>query len=34
MRAAHDAGTDDYTEALFALLAFEVWREQFGVSVS
>jgi len=34
MRAAHDAGQEDHTEAIFALLAFEVWREQFGVSVS
>jgi asparagine synthase (glutamine-hydrolysing) len=34
MRAAHNAGEEDHTEAIFALLAFEVWREQFGVSVS
>jgi asparagine synthase (glutamine-hydrolysing) len=34
MRAVHDAGQEDHTEAIFALLAFEVWREQFGVSVA
>ncbi len=29
--AAHDASTEDYTEAIVALLVFEVWRERFGV---
>lgn len=31
---AHEAGTEDYTEAIVALLVFEVWRERFGVHVS
>jgi asparagine synthase (glutamine-hydrolysing) len=30
---AHDAGTEDYTEAIMALLVFEIWREQFKVVV-
>ena len=29
--AAHDAGQEDYTEAIMALLVFEIWREQFKV---
>lgn len=31
---AHDAGTEDYTEAIVALLVFEVWRDRFKVQVS
>jgi asparagine synthase (glutamine-hydrolysing) len=31
--AMHDTGREDYTEAIFALLAFELWREQFQVKV-
>ena len=31
--AAHDAGQEDYTEAIMALLVFEIWREQFKVVV-
>jgi asparagine synthase (glutamine-hydrolysing) len=30
---AHDAGHEDYTEAIMALLVFEIWREQFKVVV-
>jgi asparagine synthase (glutamine-hydrolysing) len=30
---AHYAGVEDYTEPIFALLAFEVWRERFGVKL-
>jgi len=29
--AAHYRGTEDYTEAIFALLTFEVWRDRFQV---
>jgi len=29
--AAHAAGREDYTEAIFSLLTFEVWRERFSV---
>jgi asparagine synthase (glutamine-hydrolysing) len=29
--AAHDAGVEDYTEPIVALLTFEVWRECFQV---
>jgi asparagine synthase (glutamine-hydrolysing) len=29
--AAHYAGVEDYTEPIFALLAFEIWRERFNV---
>jgi hypothetical protein len=29
--AAHDARQEDYTEAIVALLTFELWRERFGV---
>lgn len=32
--AAHDAGREDYTEAIMALLVFEMWREQFKVGLS
>lgn len=32
--AAHDASAEDYTEAIVALLVFEVWRERFGVRLS
>jgi asparagine synthase (glutamine-hydrolysing) len=28
---AHDKGWEDYTEAIVALLTFELWRERFGV---
>jgi asparagine synthase (glutamine-hydrolysing) len=31
LRAAHATGREDYTEALFSLLAFEVWRDRFAV---
>lgn len=31
IRAAHDAGWEDYTEAIMALLVFEIWRERFKV---
>jgi asparagine synthase (glutamine-hydrolysing) len=31
--AAHYAGIEDYTEPIFALLAFEVWRERFQVKL-
>ena len=31
---AHDAGIEDYTEPIFALLAFEVWRERFQVKLT
>jgi len=30
---AHYAGVEDYTEPIFALLAFEVWRERFDVKL-
>ena len=30
---AHCAGREDYTEPIFALLAFEVWRERFDVKL-
>jgi asparagine synthase (glutamine-hydrolysing) len=30
---AHQAGVEDHTEAIFALLAFELWRECFQVSL-
>jgi asparagine synthase (glutamine-hydrolysing) len=30
---AHYAGVEDYTEPIFALLAFEVWRDRFGVKL-
>ena len=29
--SAHNAGREDYTEAIMALLVFEIWREQFKV---
>lgn len=29
--SAHDEGYEDYTEAIMALLVFEIWREQFKV---
>jgi hypothetical protein len=32
--AAHDAGREDYTEAIMALLVFEIWRERFKVVVA
>jgi asparagine synthase (glutamine-hydrolysing) len=31
--AAHYAGVEDYTEPIFALLAFEVWRERVQVKL-
>jgi asparagine synthase (glutamine-hydrolysing) len=31
--ATHHAGIEDYTEAIFALLTFEVWRERFQVKL-
>lgn len=31
--SAHDAGQEDFTEAIMALLVFEIWREQFKVVV-
>lgn len=31
---AHDAGREDYTEAIMALLVFEIWREQFKVVIA
>jgi hypothetical protein len=31
---AHDAGHEDYTEAIMALLVFEIWREQFKVVIA
>jgi asparagine synthase (glutamine-hydrolysing) len=33
LRAAHDVGKEDYTEALVALLTFAVWRERFRVKL-
>jgi asparagine synthase (glutamine-hydrolysing) len=30
---AHYAGLEDYTEPIFALLAFEIWRERFDVKL-
>jgi asparagine synthase (glutamine-hydrolysing) len=30
---SHYAGREDYTEAIFALLAFEIWRERFDVKL-
>jgi asparagine synthase (glutamine-hydrolysing) len=30
---AHYAGVEDYTEPIFALLAFEIWRERFDVKL-
>lgn len=32
--SAHDAGQEDFTEAIMALLVFEIWREQFKVVVA
>jgi len=29
----HYAGLEDYTEPIFALLAFEIWRERFDVKL-
>jgi asparagine synthase (glutamine-hydrolysing) len=29
---SHAAGREDFTEAIFALLTFEVWRERFSVT--
>jgi asparagine synthase (glutamine-hydrolysing) len=31
--AAHNAGREDFTEAITALLTFEIWRERFGVAL-
>jgi asparagine synthase (glutamine-hydrolysing) len=31
---AHDTGREDYTEAIMALLVFEIWREQFKVVIA
>jgi asparagine synthase (glutamine-hydrolysing) len=31
--SAHYTGAEDYTEPIFALLAFEVWRERFKVTL-
>ncbi len=31
--AAHQSGREDYTEAIVALLTFEIWRDRFRVSV-
>ncbi len=31
--AAHYAGIEDYTEPIFSLLAFEVWRQRFQVKL-
>ena len=33
LRAAHDVGKEDYTEALVALLTFAVWRERFRMKL-
>ena len=33
MLSAHDAGHEDFTEPIFALLTFELWREQFRVAL-
>jgi asparagine synthase (glutamine-hydrolysing) len=33
LRVAHDVGKEDYTEALFALLTFAVWKERFQVKL-
>lgn len=33
LRSVHDAGEEDYTEALVALLTFELWRERFQVTL-
>lgn len=30
---AHHSGVEDYTEPIFALLAFEIWRDRFGVQL-
>lgn len=32
LRRAHDAGIEDFTEAIVALLTFELWRERFRVT--
>ncbi len=32
--AAHDAGWEDYTEAIMAMLVFEIWRERFKVVIA
>ncbi len=31
--AAHDAGREDYTEAILACLVFELWRDRFRVAL-
>ena len=33
MVTAHEGGREDYTEPIVALLTFELWREQFGVTL-
>jgi asparagine synthase (glutamine-hydrolysing) len=32
--ATHQLGQEDFTEPIFALLTFELWRRQFRVSAS
>jgi len=32
--SVHDAGKEDYTEAIMALLVFELWRDRFKVSMT
>ena len=31
---AHDSGHEDFTEPIFALVTFELWRQKFGVGLS
>jgi asparagine synthase (glutamine-hydrolysing) len=31
--AAHDSGREDFTEAIFSLLTFQIWRERFQVTL-
>jgi hypothetical protein len=34
MLAAHHCGQEDLTEPIVALLTFELWRQQFQVSIA